>query len=301
MRWTPTLFVIAACFAIVGCTGGTSLSGDEDVADGTTADRTETADDAAADDAAADDAAETSPACEPQDVRSLDPFCGARSLVAWDGRRCVDFPNCGCEGADCAALYETIPECVEAHRACYAVSCEADSVADDACIDCTAEMLLGVFWDGRECFELHGCDCTGRDCDRGLGSLAECGMVHEACDGASCLATGGQWFPAAAGTCGFACGAELPLACESPIDACRCPPGETFTGGLGCAPDPSCTPADLCAATRGIWHPLEECRCDFRCGIEEDCHDCLESCECGPHRTFEPLGGCVFDPSCPAA
>ncbi|MDI7269872.1 MAG: hypothetical protein QME96_17920, partial [Myxococcota bacterium] len=257
--------------------------------------------DAPADDSGFDDVSPDAAGCEPQDAAF---GSGCRPGVyrwVWNGRRCVGVDaglGCECVGADCDETYSSVEECVAARRRCYDVSCAPQVVSDTTCEECDAYEFQGAFWNGRECFEVWGCGCVGEGCGGAFDSEQECRAVHAGCDGALCRAGGGMWFPASACFCNPRCG---PLStCRGCMDSCVCPPGWTFGPGAGCAPDPSCTPADLCRATRGAWHPASECICGFRCGRPGDCDACLDSCDCGPHRNFDPAAGCLPDPACDA-
>jgi hypothetical protein len=170
-------------------------------------------------------------------------------------------------------------------------------VADDRCVDCTAEVLLGVYWSGMGCTELWGCQCAGDGCGRRYASVAECELLHGHCDATLCTETGGDWYPGhMCGPCGhFRCGIAPPEDCCS--EGCDCGPGRSFAAGVGCAEDPTCTAEQACTASHGTWHPIEECRCEFRCGEELLCTDCMEACDCGPARVFDEERGCVFDES----
>jgi hypothetical protein len=159
-------------------------------------------------------------------------------------------------------------------------------------------MFLGAHWTGRECAELYGCACAGDGCADLFPSVADCESAHAACDAARCRATYGEWFPAAAGFCGFACGGPLDATCEMPVEACLCPLGESFTSGVGCAFDSTCTDRDLCQASRGIWHAASECFCGFTCGQPNACDGCVDSCDCGAHRNFATGLGCLPSASC---
>jgi hypothetical protein len=195
-------------------------------------------------------------------------------------------------------VYDSVATCVEARRECYGAHCEPDVVASDSCATCPEGSALGTYWDGQRCFELWGCACAGESCAAGLSSGEECEAVHAPCDGARCLATAGQWFPAAAGFCGFRCGGPLPANCESPIAGCHCPAGQSFFSELGCHADESCSSEERCVRTGGEWHPESECYCGFVCGEPGICGACLDSCDCGPHRNFSPERGCEPDPAC---
>jgi hypothetical protein len=176
--------------------------------------------------------------------------------------------------------------------------CEPQQATYDTCLACPQDSYLGAFWNGRSCVELLGCGCTGSDCAQGFGSFEQCQAAHASCPSMLCAYSGGQWFPAAAGFCGFRCGAPLPLYCEGPFADCLCPPGATLQAGIGCVVSAECTAADLCTATRGTWHPASECYCGFVCGQPGGCDACLDSCDCGPHRNFLQGQGCVPDGIC---
>jgi hypothetical protein len=296
-----------------GCGGGTSLFGGDSgdtPSDGATETAPEATDDGSVETADAPDTAESSDG--PADDGATDPCArmdarpeGVCGLVLpgflWDGADCVPLGSgCSCGGADCAALYETMDDCAAARRDCYAAACTPLAVSYDLCVHCDVDTFLGAFWDGRECFEMIGCGLSGPERMGGFDSLAACEAAFAHCDATLCQATGGEWFPARAGFCGFRCGNGEDITCESPFDSCRCPTGQTFLPGSGCAPDPDCSDRDLCLAGRGSWYPASECYCGFRCGVPGDCEACLDSCDCGPLANFVPGGGCLPDPACEA-
>lgn len=302
------------CLAVLCsyCSGGKSLGGDsgEDSALDTSTEMEEDAADVRSDpldeiddalqDPAADEVTEDAPdPCKAQDARAYGACQMILDGVTWNGEHCIPLGSgCGCEGDDCDSVYESVEECVQARRVCYDVTCDPQAVADDMCIDCTDEMYLGAFWNGIECFDLRGCRCAGEGCDTVFSSISECNAVQAGCDSVLCRESGGQWFPAMAGFCGFPCGAPSELPCA--MASCLCGAGKTFEPGEGCR-DASCTPRDLCLATRGRWHPGEECYCGFRCGEPGLCGACLDSCNCGPHRNFNPEKGCAADSECAGA
>lgn len=304
----PRLLLLAA-WSLAGCSGATTLEGD---AVDTATDTTEAdvaPDDAVPDvpvdvpvdgDSYVDVPPEDVPSrCLPQDARSEGPCAAELPGVLWNGTHCVPLGSgCSCAGADCAALYDTVTDCVRARRDCYHNDCEPQAVADDPCIDCTAEMFLGAFWDGRDCFELRGCGCSGDGCGLPFRSREECAVFHETCPAARCAATGGSWFPEEFGGCGFACGGPRDADCLVPFADCLCPAGRTFQADTGCVADPSCTERELCVATRGSWHPASECYCGFDCGLPGACDACVDSCDCGPARNFTAGIGCRVDRTC---
>jgi len=183
--------------------------------------------------------------------------------------------------------------------------CPAAAVSDNLCIDCFNPEFLGAFFDGLGCYELWGCECDdggSGDCGLAFASLAECEAAQAPCAAVTCVDTGGEWFPSQpCGPCGdYYCGTPSLLAC---CDAgCNCGPGRNFVPGLGCADSAACQPMEACLATAGSWHPESDCICGFTCGQANDCRACVDSCDCGPFRNFDPVAGCVPDPTgCGAA
>jgi hypothetical protein len=239
------------------------------------------------------------PECDPQEAQADGPCNAEVPGIKWDGAHCVALGyGCECVGADCGNVYETVADCVAARLGCYTVSCEAAPVSDYACIDCLVSVYLGTFWDGMGCQDLWGCECHGDGCDAGFASMEECEAVQASCEASLCQASGGQWLPdQLCGPCGhYYCGTPSALAC---CDAgCDCGQGQTFVPGVGCQTDPSCTAELACLATHGTWHPQSECICGFTCGQPNDCEACLDSCDCGPYRNFDPQAGCQWDGAC---
>ena len=256
------------------------------------------ADDSAAE--APDTQPDTTDPCLAQDAGATGNCEAIVAGFRWDGRRCTSLgTGCACAGADCGAVYATVEACVAARRACYEVGCEPQAAAGDGCATCGQTSFFGVFWDGRECFDLTSCGCRGAACAGAFASMDECVAVQATCDSTACLATGGLWFPADAGLCGMTCGEPSPLPCA--MDTCDCGPGRNFVTGKGCADDPSCAPDSYCRATRGTWHPASECICGYTCGVKNGCKACLDSCDCGPDRNFVAGEGCAVDAACSAA
>lgn len=241
-----------------------------------------------------DDGGDPLPGCEPQNAWAEGECAMPLPGVKWDGSHCVPLGS-GCECAgDCDALYDTVTRCVEERRHCYDAGCGPQPVADDSCLDCEPSSL-GVFWNGRECFVLVACMCVGSGCGQGFDSMAECEAVRAVCAASLCLETGGAWFPEQAGLGGFTCGVPRDSA---PVDGCNCGPERTFDFSLGCVADAACGAREACLATGGSWHPASECFCGFTCGSPGACGACLDSCNCGPQRTFDEETGCVLDPLC---
>jgi hypothetical protein len=308
---TALLPIMIPAALAASCSGGSGLGGDtgqdpdaHDVLPDSVVDVGETSDpaqdmpvDLPVDETTGD---ELPAGCEPQDAHAEGPCAAELPGVRWDGSHCTGLGSgCSCAGADCGDVYDTVEACVDARRACFPLPCEAHRAAQDTCILCYAETYLGSFWTGRECFDLWGCGCAGEDCGRAFASAAECAAVTASCDSALCESSGGMWFPASAGFCGFYCGVPTDDDCEA--DSCNCGPGRSFVSGEGCRDDPVCRAEQFCRATRGAWHPQTECFCGFTCGMPNDCEACVDSCDCGPHRNFQPGIGCASDIMCEAA
>ncbi|MBI5499623.1 MAG: hypothetical protein HY907_05240 [Deltaproteobacteria bacterium] len=323
----PTIapgFLLVTLFALgPACSGGVDLTGDAgpdgaddstaEAVDGTDApDAPEEADETAGDavDVPADDGSPDADGdiaddgggdCAPMDAHAEGDCEMVLPGVAWNGTHCVPLGSgCSCAGADCDAVYDDVAACVAARLSCYGEVCGPQEAAGRVCDGGGCAIVFGPFWDGRECFTTAGCECAGADCDAAWASLDECVAAHAGCDGALCLADGGQWFPASAGFCGFSCGVPNPTICFTPYDSCDCGPGATFLPGSGCLVGAeTCDPAMLCGASGGTWHPMTDCFCGFTCGSPGACGACLDSCDCGPHANFQEGRGCVPDPACP--
>jgi len=281
--------------------GNTDGDGDTDI-DGDTDGDGDTDIDGDTDGDADGDGDGDSDGCAAQDAAPEGPCATVLPGFLWNGAHCVPLGSgCSCAGDDCDVLYDTLAECVAARLGCYGEGCDPALVSDDACDDCDTEISLGHFWDGTACSELRGCACAGEGCGRGQASMEECDLVHAGCDAALCAATRGEWHPGhSCGPCGhFVCGLETGDDCCGA--GCNCGPGRGFVAGTGCRDDPACTPEQSCRATGGVWYPAERCICGFTCGRPNDCEACLDSCDCGPHRTFNTARGCVVDERCERA
>jgi hypothetical protein len=242
----------------------------------------------------------------------LGPACSGGVELSGDGNAGDDgSPVDASEGMDARDAAEELPDEVAdapvedgtTDEAGGGVSCAPQEAAGRMCDGGGCATVLGWFWDGHDCFEEVGCECVGVDCDAGSASEAECEVLHATCDGALCSATGGSWFPATAGFCGFTCGQLSELDCFVPMDSCDCGPGRTFLSGTGCPEEPTaCDAGFVCRATGGTWLGAPGCYCPYRCGEElPECYACGEVCDCGPYRNFDSLLGCVPDPLCTGA
>jgi len=113
--------------------------------------------------------------CDPQDASGVGA-CEMIIGVFWDGFTCRYLSGCSCEGEDCDARYESIPECYLAHAGC-ASFCDPMQVAGVGPCDA----MLGWYWNGTSCEALSGCSCEGADCDRLFGSPADCEAATSVC------------------------------------------------------------------------------------------------------------------------
>ncbi len=292
MSRMETACVIA--LLVAGCSSNTGLEGDAHEESGV--DALDVPADSVTDpgpDATAD--------CAAMDAAAEGPCAAIVPGFMWDGSSCRGLGSgCGCAGEDCGSVYDTMEECVEARRPCYTSGCWPRAAYDDLCIDCTAEMFLGAFWDGIGCYEVWGCSCDGDDCDAAFASVQECEIVQSVCDSTLCRDTGGFWIPEdLCGPCGhMECGLPNPEPCCEA--GCDCGAGRSFFAGRGCDEDPSCSRESLCIATSGTWYPEEPCGpCgDYHCGTPSMLPCCDAGCDCGASRNFVEGRGCVLDDEC---
>jgi hypothetical protein len=306
-------FLLLSC-GFAACGGGVDLSGDgtgdgEPDATGDSGDGTDVPPDVPPDvadvpaDESGPDGTDGGGDCAPMDA-APEGACEMMLGFKWDGARCVSIGSgCSCVGLDCDAVYDTIAECVSARLACYGDVCRAQQAAGRVCDGGGCATSFGPFWDGSECFATVGCECAGADCGAAFASEEECVAVHASCDGALCLATDGQWFPAAAGFCGFTCGVPSDIDCFTPADSCNCGPGRNFVAGTGCVVEAvECDQALLCRQTSGRWVLSAESPCGFDCGVANPayCESPFDSCDCGANRNFDSSRGCVPDWTCVA-
>ncbi len=249
-------------------------------------------------------------ACASQDARATGACRTVLDGVVWDGAHCVPLgQGCACEGIDCGMLYATVADCVDARRPCYAAGCAPQAVADTQCVFCAVVADLGWFWSGQDCFNLAGCLCAGDGCAGGFASLDECLAVESVCDASLCRATGGEWHSELGCSWTFRCGVPTDGLCADStilLSSCNCGVGRTFVAGAGCATDPTCAPESFCRGSGGQWHAASECIDHFSCGQPFRVQDCpawglgTDTCDCGPHRNFDPARGCYGDSSCAA-
>ncbi len=74
-----------------------------------------------------------------------------------------------------------------------------------------------------------------------------------------------------------------------------------FDALQSCKNDHSTCTSQICVATGGTWDVVGRCAGGVRCGVYPnfDCDGPTHPlCNCGPGRTFDPIGGCLEDPTC---
>jgi len=101
--------------------------------------------------------------------------CLRKLGYTWDGRACTHI-ECGCDGADCDALYPTLGACEDARRGC-ATPCRSMDARSDG-TKCAG--IAGYSWNGISCDEVV-CGCTGSDCSSIYASESECETAHDGC------------------------------------------------------------------------------------------------------------------------
>ena len=143
---------------------------------------------------------------------------------------------------------------------------------------------------------IPGCNCgLGRTFVEGEGCQFDlsCERNDELCED-----TGGTWDE---NSCGhYVCGEFPPVDCDGPEPGCDCGPCGAFEDGQGCVENPECgcDEESLCGDTGGDW--LEATCGHYICGVEPpiDCLVPVPACDCGDDSIFDPVHGCVTDPSC---
>jgi len=113
------------------------------------------------------------PRCPPQDAQGQGA-CALFLGYRWNGMTCEGISGCGCVGADCGELFNTLEECQRKFCRC---ACEPmDAKPEGLC-----EAILGWAWDGQRCQQLVGCNCVGTDCGKLYASGTNCLADHESC------------------------------------------------------------------------------------------------------------------------
>ncbi len=210
--------------------------------------------------------------CTAQDATGTGA-CAAVFGIFWNGTACTSYSGCDCEGADCAAAYESVAACEADYASCIEpTGCDSDD-------DCGGDICYfaeGVCGGPGECSpippslpcgpsdaEVCGCDGVTYDC-HGQATSNGISIDHE-------------------GRCGPAPSCDAMEA--APEGECALPLGIVWNGATcesisGC----ECVGAD-CSL---LYRSFETC--------EEDHRDCAEGCfstaECGDQYCFFPDGMC---------
>lgn len=165
-------------------------------------------------------------------------------------------------------------------------------------VSCVTDPCVEVHyrWNGIECEQITGCNCTGPDCDAIFDNPSDCANAYASCPAELCRVTGGAFYPR--GGCGDKCGHFSESICFTPIDTCICAPGKTFDPERGCAVDASCDASALCLATGGAIVDS----CNSVCGTPgggDSPAGCNPGCHCGAYMTWDSAVGCA--PTCGAS
>lgn len=240
------------------------------------------------------DHAECPPICEPMDVH---PVGVCRVILGWhfDGESCVPLSACNCLGEDCDGLFRDAEECERIHADCQ-VDCQPQHIIPRG--ECA--VVLGVFWDGRECRALSACECEGADCEDLFDSIDECIDDHEPCRDICA-----PWRVEGEGPCdavlgwywdGFQC-REL-SGCDCVGEDCHklmSGPGECYIQVAQHCPPP-CSPMQVraegdCEAILGVYWDGGQCRTLVGCDcVGVDCSrlTTLEICRTSHVRCPDP-------------
>jgi hypothetical protein len=99
--------------------------------------------------------------------------------VFFDGRGCVPLVGCELRSSGTASIYRSIAACEEANAECLPPSCEAPRQPPVVVGDCRRD--FGVFFDGRGCVPLIGCDLRSSGTASMYRSIAACEAEHAEC------------------------------------------------------------------------------------------------------------------------
>ena len=117
------------------------------------------------------------PSCKAWDAKGVG-MCSMFLGYIWDGKACKGISGCSCGGADCKHIYSSPSKCAAGQAHCGPTpSCSPMQVQGvGAC-----KMLLGWYFDGKQCKSLGGCSCSGADCSKLYKDSASCQAAYKAC------------------------------------------------------------------------------------------------------------------------
>ena len=117
------------------------------------------------------------PPCKAWDAKGQG-MCSMFLGYVWDGTQCKGISGCSCAGVDCKYIYSSPTLCSKGQSHCGATpSCKPMDVKGvGAC-----KMLLGWYYDGKQCTSLGGCSCAGADCGDLYKTSGDCQSAYKAC------------------------------------------------------------------------------------------------------------------------
>ena len=117
------------------------------------------------------------PKCTAWDAKGVG-MCSMFLGYIWDGKQCKGISGCSCGGTDCHRIYSSPTKCSAGQASCSATpSCKPMNVKGvGAC-----KLLLGWYFDGKQCKSLGGCSCAGTDCGKLYKNSAACQAAYQGC------------------------------------------------------------------------------------------------------------------------
>lgn len=113
--------------------------------------------------------------CAPMDAIGMGA-CRVVHGYRWNGSECEPIAGCTCEGAECAASFDTFAECEASYAACEGACGPEDATGVGACF-----LTLGYRWNGSACEHVGGCACEGTDCEDLPETPEACEAAHAGC------------------------------------------------------------------------------------------------------------------------